>query len=55
MVSVLWQAVSSFLSMLHELYGPRAKCGPRSHFVNDEKFNVEKKLRNVFTKNLLIW
>jgi len=18
-------------------YGPRAKCGPRSHFVNDEK------------------
>jgi len=29
--------------------------GPQKHVVNDEKYNIEKKLQIVFMKNLLIW
>jgi len=36
-------------------YGPPVKGSPQSHFFNDEKNNIEKKLRNEFTKYWLIW
>jgi len=44
--------------MNHGLFSSKpgvSKCGPRSRYVNDEKNDVEEKLRNVFTKTLLIW